>query len=135
MALPLGTELTRYVRTRKLAHVSKASFPNDVLLPIILRGDNSMEIATNKYNWADTDNDWLTALKISDYYGAIEICNGLPNEDTAPLESALDKLIGKINRTDTTSPSASTLQVSNVQLNIANELDPRNYLLEQDKFL
>jgi len=134
MALPLGDEQDRYDNTRKIAHVSKIAFPNDKMLDFVLRGDNNMEIATNKYNWTSTDNDWLGALKISDYYAAIEIVDGLPNEDSSALQTTLDGLIGKINRTDTTSPSAGTLQISNATLNIANELDSRNYLIEQDRF-
>lgn len=133
MALPLGEELERYDDTRKLAHVSKIAFPNDRMLEIVLRGDNDLEISTNKYNWSSSDNDWLGALKISNYFGAIEIMDGLPNEDSSALQSTLDGLIAGINRTGVSS-SASTLQVSNVTLNLANELDPRNYLLEQDRF-
>ena len=133
MTLPLGDEDERYDATRTLAHVSKFVFPNDVMLDIVLRGDNNMEAATNKYTWVSTDADWEAALKIADYYAACEILDGLPNEDSASLKATLDGLIADINRTGD-SAAASTLQVSNVTLNIANELDPRNYLLEQDRF-
>jgi len=133
MALPLGEELERYDDTRKLAHVSKIAFPNDRMLEIVLRGDNNMEIATNKYNWLSTDNDWLGALKISNYHAAIEIVNGLPNEDATELQTTLDGLIAAINRTGD-SASASTLQVSNTRLNIPNELDPTVYTPLQDVF-
>lgn len=133
MALPLGEELERYDDSRKLAHVSKIAFPNDKMLEITLRGDNDMEIATNKYDWSSSDNDWLAALKISNYFTAIEIVNGLPNEDATELQSTLDGLIAGINRTGDSS-SASTLQVSNTRLNITNELDSAVYTPIQDVF-
>lgn len=137
MTLPLsntGKEVARYENTRRLAHVSKIAFPNDKMNEIILRADNAMEVATNKYTWTSADNDWELALQISDYFGAIEICDGLPNEDTTSLKESLDKLLAKINRTDPVSGAASTLQVSNRRINIANELDSAVYTLEQDKF-
>lgn len=133
MTLPLGTEQNRYDGTRGLAHVSKNAFPNDKMNSIVLRADNSMEVATNKYDWTSSDNDWELALKISDYYGAIEIIDGLPNEDSADLWTALNKLIAQLNRTDVTGGAASTLAIVGT-LNISNELDSRNYLPEQDKF-
>jgi len=133
MALPLGDEQDRYDNTRELAHVSKIAFPNDRMLDFILRGDNDMEIDTNKYNWTSSDNDWQTALKISNYHAAIEIVNGLPNESATELQTTLDGLIAAINRTGD-SASASTLQVSNTRLNISNELDPVVYTPIQDVF-
>lgn len=136
MTLPLsntGKEVDRYDHTRALAHVSKIAFPNTKMNPIVLRGDNNMEAATNKYTWADTDNDWELALKISDYYGAIEIVDGLPNESSDDLWTALNKLIGQINRTDTTSGAASTLAIVGT-VNIQNQLDSNVYIPDQTVF-
>jgi len=133
MALPLGLETDRYNNIRKLAHVSLHRFPNDKMLDLALRGDTDMEIATNKATWTSTDAEWQAALKISDYYAAIEIVDGLPNEDATSLKDTLKLLVDDINRTGDSS-AASTLQVSNTKLNIANELDPAVYTLEQDVF-
>lgn len=128
----LGVEDDRYDAVRRLAHVSKITFPNDKLKPIVERGDTAMQKATGNYTWVSSDADWLTALKVSDYFAAIEICDGLPNEDCGPLREGLDKDLKKLNGIDETS-SSSTFAVSG-SINISNELDPNVYLPTQDVF-
>ena len=132
MTLPLGDLETRCDHTRGLAHVSRISFPNDKLIPFLLRGDNSMESATNKYDWDSADDDWELAIKISDYYAAIEIVDGLQNEDSSQLKETLEGLIADINRTGD-SGAAGTLAITG-DVNISNRLDPNVYTPEQTVF-
>lgn len=126
----LGDELQRYTSTRKLAKVSDETYPNDVMLPIVTRADNNMKKATGKTDWVSTDTYWESALKISDYFGAIEIMDSLPNKNGDDLREALSKELAIFNQTDEATKAPSTLAVVG-EVNIQNDLYSGNYTKEQ----
>lgn len=126
----LGESGDRLTQIRKLAgNLDEHDAPDDDVEQMMLNYDNWVEVKTQKFDWASTDDEWKQVLNASNFMTAAELLDGIPTDRAAKKAGehriAARDIIKAINNKDDDQPK---LVIHGAGPNLTDELDPVNYI-------
>ena len=125
----LGDKDKRIAKVKWLAgNIANVAVSDEQITESIDTNDNRIMLATDKFDWVDTDKQFIQVLSAANLFASAQILDGIPNAEPAKIESQRREardILKTIIRKD---PDQIRGAMASAGPRVREGLDPDNYM-------